>query len=487
MSHTRKIAYNTLAQLVGKAVGIVISLATIAALFRYLGVEGVGKYTTAFAFVAFIAIFADFGLGWTMLRELSIAKDKTKVFKNIFSVRFLLALVIHLSAIGIIWFFPYTRDVKVAVGVLSVAWFFQTLNSTVVSVFIQNYRLDITVAAEVVGKLIVLGLVLWASRLGLGLAGIMLAYLCGNIVNLTINLIFATRFVGVGFAYDKKYWLYCARQAIPIGLTLVFGFIYYKIDSLMLSWMKTMTEVGIYGTPYKLLEVLQTFPALFLGAAFPLVTRYIIEGDERMYPAFQKQFDFLALIAVPVVALCFVLARPIIAFIAGARGDEFTQVFTVELFGHGLTSVTCLKILIISVGISFISTLYTFTIVSLGKQRQMVWPTIGFAVFNVILNLILIPHFSYIGAAVATLLTEAIILITASTIVRKNIHLPIRLNSFLKIILSGVICAAVAQIMYIFHLNLFVILILSAAIYTVFILLFRAVTFETIRSIIRSN
>ncbi len=60
MSYTRKVAFNTAAQMLGKVLGTAISIATVAALFRYFGVEGMGKYTTVFAFVAFFSVFADF-------------------------------------------------------------------------------------------------------------------------------------------------------------------------------------------------------------------------------------------------------------------------------------------------------------------------------------------------------------------------------------------------------------------------------------------
>lgn len=482
MSYTKKVAYNTIAQFIGKAVGIAVALVTTAVLFRYLGVEGVGKYTTAFAFVAFVSVFADFGLGWTMLRELSIAKDQSKVFKNIFAFRFIIALVFHLLAIAAIWFFNYPIDVKLAVGVLSIAWFFQTLNSTAISVFIQNYRLDIAVTTEIIGKLLVLATVYLISRTNLGLPYIMGSYFVGNMVNLGVNLLFARRYVDVGFAYDKVYWKYAIKQAFPIGIVLVFGYVYWKIDSLMLSLMKGMTDVGIYGTPYKLIEVLQTFPALFLGTTFPLVTKYIVNNDERRYSAFQKEFDFLVLAAVPMIAITFVLAAPIISFIAGSRGAEFINASTVTIMGLPMTAVSTLRILILSVGISFISILYNFTIVSLGKQKQMIWPTISLAIFNIGLNLVLIPRISYIGSALATLATEIALSITVYFIVKKNMRLPVRLDGVAKIVASGVVIGIFAQALLLAHVNFLVIAVLSLVVYAGIVLLLKAVSIELVRS-----
>jgi len=485
MSYTRKVAYNTAAQLIGKIIGTGVSLITTAALFRYFGVVGIGKYTTVFAFVGFFSVFADFGLQWTLIRELTLQRDQNKVFSNVFAFRLLLALVIHALAFALVWFFKYPIDVKLGVGVISVAWFFTTINSTLVGVFLTNYRLDLTVSAEVVGRLVILAAVLLMTKARLSFNFVMSAYLVGNFVNFTANLALVRRYIKVALDFDWKYWRRIFSQALPIGIVLVFGFIYYKIDSLMLSILKGMTDVGIYGAAYKLLEVLQTVPAMFLGAAFPLITRYATSGDERVRSAFQKQFDFLMLLAVPIVAGTFLLASPIISFIAGSRGAEFLDASTITFAGHAITSVTCLKILIFSVGVAFLSNLYSYMIVSLGRQRSMVAPVIGFALLNVVLNLILIPRWSYLGAAAATFLTELVVFTSYLFITRRFIRLPLTLKSFAKIVVAGLVMSGAVFLLQKNNINLFVNILAAAVVYAGAVLALRAVTLEQIGEILR--
>ncbi len=487
MSYTKKVAFSTAAQFIGKMIGISISLVTIGILFRFLGVEGAGKYTTTFAFTSFFSLFADMGLGWTMLRELSIKEtkeEKTKVFRNILSIRLILGILVFAIASALVWLFKYPADVKMAVGILSIAWFFQSLTSNIVQLYLNNYRMDIAVSAEIVGKALILLVVYLASTHNGDLNSVMLAYLLGCFVNFVILWGFAGKFVKPGLSYDKVYWKYAFRQAIPIGITLVFGYIYYKVDSLMLSLMKGMTDVGIYGAPYKLLEVLQMFPALFLGASFSLVTQYVTKKDERVHSAFQKEFDFLSLIAMPIVAGTFVLAMPIIKFVTGS-GGEFTNASTLTLFGHSMTAVTCLKILIFSVGVNFFSNLYGFMLVSLGKQKQMLWPTAGFALFNVLLNLILIPRYSYIGASFATLLTEIIVVIATYLVMRKNIVLPLRLNDFFKVVFSALVMGVVSY--YFYHLTggLFITIIVAVLVYATLVIAFGVVPQDLIKKVIK--
>lgn len=483
MSYTKKVAYSTVAQMVGKLAGTAISFVTVAILFRYFGIDGIGKYTTVFAFVGFFAVLADFGLQWTLIRELAVNEDKDKVFRNIFSFRFLSALVLYGAAFGAVWFFNYPHDVKVGVGIIALATFFTTMNSALVSVYLNNFRLDITVAAEVVGRAITLGLIYIVVSAGGSFMAAMATYVGGNIINLAIDFYFLDRFIKFGMSFDFKYWRHVVKQAIPIGIVMVFGFIYYKIDSVMLSLLKGMTDIGIYGTAYKMLEILQTIPVMFLGAAFPLVTRYATTGDERVRPAFQKSFDFLILLAVPVVVIFFFLAEPIIHFVAGTKGNEFVSESTVSAFGYAITSVVTMKILIFSVGINFISQLYIYMVLSLGRQKAAIWPTFGFALFNVILNLILIPHYSYLGAAIATILTEIIVCITYILLTNRFMRLPIAFHSALKLVFAGLLMAVLTYSLNSIGVNMFVNVLASFILYGALIYLFGAIPTEIINQL----
>ena len=487
MSYTKKVALNTAAQFIGKIIGIAIALVTIGIIFRLLGVEGAGKYTTVFAYTSFFSLFADIGLGWTLLRELSVKdsrEEKSKVFKNIFTLRMILGIFVFAFASVFVRVFHYPLDVQAAVPILSITLLFQALTANVVQVYLNSYRMDIAVSAEVVGKVFILLGVYMTSRMGGGLMGVVLAYLIGSIINFAILWLVGYKFINMGLAFDKTYWNYALRQALPIGIVLVFGYIYYKVDSLMISLMKGMTDVGIYGAPYKLLEVLQMFPALFLGSSFSLMTRYVGEKDERIYSAFQKQFDFLALIALPVVVGTFILALPIIKYITGSGGD-FATASTINLFGYSMTSVNCLKILIFSVGVNFFTNLYNFMMVSLGKQRKMIWPTIGFATFNILINLYLIPRFTYIGASFSTLLTELVVLVSLHFIVKKSIVLPIRFGDFFKILISALTMGLVTYTVYNYYGGLFTSIFAAIIVYVILVIAFGVIPMDLIKKTLK--
>mgnify|MGYP000927956209 CR=1 FL=1 len=465
-SYTKKVASNTLIQIIGKVITTATSLVLITALTRYLGVEGYGEFTTIFSYVSFFAVFADLGFFSIMVREISKPHSQTqKIVNNIMTVRSILGIVVFLLCFVIALFLPaYNETIKYGIGIIAFGWFWTTINSTYVGVFQAKHQMYKATLTDIIGRLIILGLVLFFIQQGYSLLAIVSAYAIGNMINFLGSVVLGWGLVPFRFAFDYSLWRKMFAEALPMGIVLLFGVIYLRIDSVMLSLMKTQTDVGIYGAPYKILEILALIPGIFMGNVFPVITRYYNEKDDRLYIALQKSFDFLATIALPLVAGTFLLAMPIIGFIAGG---EFQSATTLgNIFGHQANSAMVLQILIFATGIIFISQIFTNTAVAIGKQRELVWPYILFAGVNIVINLLLIPKLSYIGASIATVITEFLVLLTIWQIVKK--HLPLMHIKF-GIIWKAVIAvlAMSAFLYYCSYLNLFIQIIAAIIIYFV--------------------
>ena len=96
MTLTKTIAKNTLWQIIGKIIGTVLGIITIALLTRYLGKEGFGYYTTALAFMQFFGVLVDMGLYLICLREIAANPEKENyITSNIFTLRFFQSSFLH--------------------------------------------------------------------------------------------------------------------------------------------------------------------------------------------------------------------------------------------------------------------------------------------------------------------------------------------------------------------------------------------------------
>lgn len=465
MSLTRKIAFNTIVQVVGKVITTLISLVLVTALTRYLGVSGYGQYTTVFAYIAFFGVIADFGFFWILVREIANPKNNfDQAVNNILTLRTVLGVLVYGAAFLIGLLIPQYQDFQWGIGITALASLFLALNSTYVGVFQNKLRMDKATLTDVVGRAVILAITLYLINQNYGLNAILWAYALGNIVNFFLSAWLGRIYIRFRFAFDFVYWKKVFFQALPMGIVLMLNLVYFKVDTLMLSMMKSSTDVGIYGPPYKILEILLLFPAIFMGNVFPAMTRYIYERSEKIHNAIQKSFDFLLMAGLPLVIGVIFTAPKIIAAVAG---QEFVTAQTIpSTWVVSATSAGALQILAVAVGISFISHLFGYLVIALGKQTQLIAPNVILVFINVGLNFLLIPKISYIGAALTTVLTEALVLFFSWWVANRQMTIKLNFNLTWRILLANL---ALGLFLYYWNnsFNLAVLILFSLVIYLV--------------------
>jgi O-antigen/teichoic acid export membrane protein len=438
MSVTKAVAVNTAVQLVGKVVTTTLSLVVIAALTRYLGVRAFGEYTTVFAYVAFLGVLADFGFFWILVREIAQLDDQVRydaTVSTVLTLRVFLGIGVFVLGALVATVIPqYSAEVRLGIAIIALSWLATALNSTFVAVFQNKLRMDLAVLTDVVGRAVTLGLVLWLIAADRSLPTIFGAYVVGNGVNFSLSYWFGRRFVTIRPRFDLVEWRRIFLEAYPMGLVLILHVIYFRTNSVMLSLMQGPIQVGIFGAPFKIFEVLLTLPIMFLGNVFPMLTRLLVERSVKVPFVIQRSFDALLTIALPLTVGGIMLAEPIIRVIAG---EEFVQAATVApVFGWPATAVTVLQILMLTVGIAFVSNLFNYLLIARGDQRRLVLPYLVFGVTNVALNALFIPLWSYVGAAVATLITELLVVGYLGWLAIQSTRIQLSLTIAGRIILS---------------------------------------------------
>ncbi len=462
MTYTRKVAYNTLAQMIGRVVLIATSLVIVGILTRHLGVENFGRYTTAFAFVAFFGIFADLGFFYILVKELTVdSKNSGKIIANVMSIRTIGALIAYSVGVLVAFLVPsYDEITRLAIIIAALAYFWQTIQNTLTAIFQVHFRMDKAILCDIVARLLTLSVIVWMASLDFGLVPIMSAYLAGNFTSFVLAYFLSRKYAPIKLGFDFAYWKELIVKTLPMGVALVLHFVYFRIDTLMLSVMKGAEHVGIYGPSYKILEVMFILPGIFISSVLPIYARYLAKKDVRIHDAVQKAFDFLAIIGVPIIVGVFILAQPIVAFIAG---DEFLSTSFVDFWGHPANSATNLQILIFASIGSFFAPVFIQLLVAGGHQKKLILPNIIFVVFNVVLNIIFIPRWSYVAASFNTVATELLVLFMMTYLSYKTFKIFPRLTALAKAILSSL--AMGGLIWTLRETNLFMLILLGATSY----------------------
>lgn len=464
----RKIAYNIVFNAVAKIFSTILALVGIGFITRYLGKEGFGDYATVLAFFAFFASFSDLGLYSVATREISRADaDEEKIMGNVFSLRLASSLAVFLVFIFFIGFLPYEKDVKAGIIIAGIAFVFSSGYSVLNGIFQKNLAMDKVALTEFIGKIIQTGFIILAVKKNLGFTAIMLSLLFYMAFNFAVIYKLSQKYVKFKIHADLAYWKKFLKESLPMGISVLITFFYFKADTIMLSLIKTNADVGIYNAAYKVIENITFFPAMIAGLILPLMSRYIFTEREKFVEIADKTFKVLLILIAPVVVGALFLSEGIINLIGGAGFAE---------------SAVVLRILIFSLFFIFFGNFFN-NILLVGNFQKKLMIILSFcAAFNIIANLILIPAYSYKGAAVTSALTEMLVMILALYVIKKNI------NYFPKIHFGGrILISALAMAAFLFFfksINFFLLALGGAGIYLIFLWLTKAVASEEVLSIL---
>jgi O-antigen/teichoic acid export membrane protein len=494
MSTARAIAWNTIVQFAARIVGSIAQALVVIILARTFvehlgpteGVREMGRYTTIFAFTILFGTFSEFGFFPTLVKEFSQKETRSReILAKAIPLRLLVGFLV--AAIGIILAFILKFEPVVTVGIilLALSTLWNAVSNTLVSFFQSRLLMVYPALAEVAGRVIGFAVVAAAALAGAPLLTIVVLSLLGFLVTFGANLLFARRFVGLGWTIDIPYWKELARHAVPVGLISVLALIYFKIDTVMLAAMRDQFDVGVYGIPYKMVDVLVAFPSLFMGNVFPVLARALVDPD-RSQRVFRRALDFLAASGFPVAVGIFVLATPIINLVGG---ETYLSASAVSWAGIPITAVTVLRLIVWAVLFSFFGNLLSAVIILKNMQSRYVWAAAAAVLFNIGTNYLVIPRYSYLGTSVTTLLTELVVAIPGWYLVLRMTHFRPEWAIFRK---SAVAAAVMGVVIWPlqglpFVLALLIGIPLGALVYVGLMHLFGGFSWEMVRDILRKT
>jgi len=430
MALARKIAYNVVLNSFLKVFSTVaLSLYSIRLITGYLGQDGFGKYSTVLAFFAFFSALADLGLSSVTAREISReGADESRILSKILSLRLMTSFLVFLLAPFLVVFFNYANDLKIGILIGAGAILFSTLSLMLNGIFQKRLAMDKVALIEFLGKIFQVSLVIFVVRANLGFLAVTATLLASLSFNAVFSFFLSRRFIKFSPQIDVAYWKMFLHESLPMGMTAIITFTYFKMDTILLSLLQTSAHVGIYNVAYKVMENLIFFPAMLAGLILPLLSRFIYTNRSHFEEIANKTFKVFVIIVVPIVAGTWFLSGDIIQIVSGSDFSE---------------SAPVLRILIFALAFIFFGNYFNMLLVVGNAQKKLMQTLFFVAIFNLLLNAFLIPRFSYTGAAFASLATEMFVVILTSFLVRKYIHYTPSFESIGKVLFSGAIMVIV--------------------------------------------
>ncbi len=478
MKLSTKIAYNTIIQIISKILTTIVGLIVIAIITRYLGQQGFGEYTAAITFLSFFGIIADLGLTLVTIQLISKPDaDQDKILGNLLGLRLVSAFFFLGLAPLACLFFPYSANVKVAVFVASFSFLFIALNQILVGLFQKQLRMDRVSIAEIISRIVLLIGIIIVAYFNFGLIGIMVATVISSLCSFLMHLLFSLSFARIRLRFDWSYWKTIMVLSWPLALTIALNLIYLKSDTLLLSIINRpseigiIAEVGIYGAAYKVLDVLVTLPFMFAGIILPLLTSRWAEGDKDGFKQLmQKAFNVMVIFTIPMIVGTELLASDVMIAVAG---PEFAL------------SGPVLQVLIFAAAIIFLGNIFAHAVIAINKQKNIIAAYFFTAFSALILYFLIIPRYSYFGAAGVTIYSELVIALASFYIVWKYTRfLPNILIVFKSLAASLFMYLVIFLTQFFGIFNLIFIILVAIITYFVFIFLFKGLSQEEISSLL---
>lgn len=376
-----------------QAITRIIGFLYVIFLARNLGVSDFGLYSVALAYFSIISGFADFGFNRFLTRE--VAKDKSEAPKLLWTIVLLrLTLASVLFAVFSLIFYLLDPD-KIRVSLIllaAVAVLPQSAALTFDAIFVAIQKLQFSAVSLFVSSLFtaIAGFLLVSS--GFGPMGAVNALIFGQVAYLLILIIFLYKFKllvlsEINLDLIKKAIL----GSLPYGLLAVLGLFYFRVDILILNYLRGNFEVGIYSAAYKFLEAAVLVPASVSLAVFPVMSKLHNTDLRKLKNLYYKTVTVTAILGV-LVGLSYLFILPILLPM---------------LLPSYLSSIEVIKILALCIPFMFIHVPASQVLLSSDKNlKSLILITLLLLVFNILSNLIFIPQFGYIGAAWVTVASD---------------------------------------------------------------------------------
>ena len=364
-------------------------------LARSLGPNFYGLFIFGLTIFGIVSAISDFGLARFLTRDLAKKPAQALQFTSqVFTLTgFLSALIIILLIVALIIFDKNYQ--RMTVGVVMLATVFpntlaQIFQATFVALekfrFVAQSLIFLNLAVTLFG---VVAVFVWNT----GVTGVVIGFLLAHSLYLLVLYLFLLwEKISLTPIIDFKFWLSSLKSAVPYGILTFLGLIYFRIDFVLLTYLRGVTETGFYGAAYRFLDAVQFIPIGVSTVLFPIFVRLHENSINNLKKIYFKTLSLLAPVGIVITIALFLAANFLIDLIYGADYQP---------------SILALKILAFAIFFQFIHVPGAYLLFATEKfLKQVLILSVLTVSFNLIANLIFIPLYGFAAAAFITLISE---------------------------------------------------------------------------------
>lgn len=388
-----------------------------------------GLFIFAIAFASVFTVVTDFGFGATVARRVAQQpEDESWLLPNLAYLRLTMACGAYVLVIGALVVIGYGQATRTATLLASLTLFIGAFDGFQISQAVR-LRMSTVALGGLVQAVIMLGGVILFRAEALGVDAYIVLDVASTLVNVIVVTAASIHHAHLSWRPRPTTWLPVMRAGLPLGLASAAISVYYRLDLIILGRLKSADAVGQYGAAYRFIDTLNVLPAMVVSVLGPVFSRDMVGKRAVLQRRYRQTMHLIWLLALPIGLIGAMSASRLLPTLPG--------------FGHYSGAGQALAILAPGGALILIGTVLSTVLVSAGEQRRLLRVSLMVLVANVGLNLALIPSFSYSGAAVATVLSEAVTVGLSLRMVRRHVGVSWRLVDLARTVPAALVVVGV--------------------------------------------
>ncbi len=400
MGTARAITRNTFYIFVSGVMQKLVNVVFVAFAARLLGAHGYGQFLLVTTMVVVVSTLANLGIRPFIVRMLSREKERTgHILSNVLAVRTLLAGAAYGALVAFVHIAGYDPEVRVLTAIGGLAIFSTVAQDSLEAVLVAYQRMKLlgalSVMAAVVGTLA--GVAVLLS--GRGSRWLFAAHVAvdASFVMVTAALIWR-RIVRFWPRFDPAVMKGLMMAGLPFLTAFLLGFMDSKVDILMLSLVKGPLDpnlaIGYYGPAHTILMAAMLLPKSLNQVLVPVVSQKIYLDQAAVREIVERATKFVILtVSFPIILLTTLFSEQIVAILLGSQYRPTAQALVILGWAYGLWALNIPSHSVLG---------------SMKEMRHFLPVLAGSFLLNITLNFFLIPRYSYIGAAMGSVIVIAL-------------------------------------------------------------------------------
>ncbi len=382
---------------VGKILQSVMSLFATIYMAHVLGPVDFGVLGFTAAITSYFGLASTLGIPILATREISQLHDDDEKQGLIVGDVMMLTGILSLGSYTLLWsltpIFTVAPTLRAILLISGLQVLINSLSPQWASAGIQ--RTDFNAGANIIGTIIRVGLVFLIIHSPRNLEAVPVLGVIGTLITVAIEwwLLKQTKPIHCRPSWTRLWSIF--RRALPMTTASAMMQAYSSLDTIFLGYWDGLGVVGYYNAAYKLVLFLGSFTSVYNQVIFPLATRLYHSDVNHLKVQLRRSLSITTIITLPIILGGSWLASPIIRTIFGDRFEAADPL---------------LRILLWTWGITFATLHYGPVLIACNQERRFARGIALGGAVNLAANLVTVPLWGAIGAALSILFTELVIL-----------------------------------------------------------------------------